>query len=737
LSCQVCEQLECQPMGNTRRAQQQHHLQQQLHHDPGRAHSDWLLHFCVFEGYTHLVTDFAPLSVSINQDKSLLAPSQKMDPANAISLWNAFFTGKTTVSDLRTQGNSWLFTAPDEGMHIRTFARIIQDNVLQMATFHSEGDLDFKFGLLGNVHRLPFLPDGTLNRDLAEHLIRSSLLDAHMWLLIDKVTIITPAVIGQFNSGSSNTQRVSFYYIIEFNRANPHLQQVYHNLVNQRSMPSDGHKLHRWGEHRVETDFAMKKSFAEDPRLLLWMWAPSCQFPPIVVAKGSAFVMAPPQTATATFAAEIALEFPEEHLHQVLDCCKSNLAAVQGVSYNPCTRRGYGSASYDHLQGVDVLFSRKHHWSNPPVKSAHQSQTDFDEQYHAAWTAWYKQAYKQSMADASACMDMLKVMFNSWDVFVGCMDMYNLDNTFDMGRQTVIINYHDSSNLINLFKQKIIDKVFMLMQGWASVTFGSNDMSTIITDPLNEDAIKQQYVQNLEHFLNHIRTYNKQQNAQRQRLPKEERAYQFPNVKFVVVSNHQKVQEALHAAGFSVTDTRVVYNTYVDRDYHRTQGFQSFSRRHIAATTPNQVAVTMTKAPNITDPQAILDVQMSLQCQLKCFALQARPGALPQNPMREIHVSQWSPVGFLVTTDDATANWLCKSVHTVTAHINNIPVTCTFRSEFYQLGIHELTQRFIEMKTIEDAPGPSAATPSSQPGQASASSSAPAAEPWHDFHIPQ
>ena len=246
--------------------------------DQNRAHSNYVLHWLTYLGYNKLCTDFTQLGQ--NRITGELPPKERLDFQEAITKWTAFWAGSIKLLDLCPGDEKWVMACPEGPDHkLWSYCRVLQENLLQMLALQKE----FQFGLLVNVHRLPFAQDGNEDLALGIHFFKNAVLDLHLWPFIDKIIVLSPEQRGQFGSRAwKPVERFSYHAVIQFSHdAKGNAQEMLKNMMHHTEYCGPYNGIPQWGAHRADLNYvANLKKDKGDLRLLTWKFCnpvfPSC-----------------------------------------------------------------------------------------------------------------------------------------------------------------------------------------------------------------------------------------------------------------------------------------------------------------------------------------------------------------------------------------------------------------------------------------------------------------------------
>jgi hypothetical protein len=120
-------------------------------------------------------------------------------------------------SQLNTRSIAIVLPERNQG-NLKLMGCWLQRCVVEMVThsyFNNWADSDWSLGLLVNIHRLPM--DADFQEQIFEgmNMVEQPFMQAHMWPLIHKVTMITPPKIAQFGVGDNMVQRASYWGLLE------------------------------------------------------------------------------------------------------------------------------------------------------------------------------------------------------------------------------------------------------------------------------------------------------------------------------------------------------------------------------------------------------------------------------------------------------------------------------------------------------------------------------------------
>jgi hypothetical protein len=193
--------------------------------------------------------------------------------------------------------NNWgedkpiIFSCPEPSKNINYFMRILQENVLLMHSTEKE----FTLGILSSFHRFPKKCQVGSDKETEDlylgcQLAQQPILDAHMWPLIDKVTVLKTQLMGQFGVGGYGREpklvkRSSHYGVVFFTSQNNTTTAMLDNMIMHKELDDWDHPYSLgWGTHKTDWQFYRDQIKAQkDLRLPLYKYM-HCPFPLLQLA---------------------------------------------------------------------------------------------------------------------------------------------------------------------------------------------------------------------------------------------------------------------------------------------------------------------------------------------------------------------------------------------------------------------------------------------------------------------
>ena len=177
-------------------------------------------------------------------------------------------------------------------------------------------------------------------------------MQAFMWPLVSKITVISPPKLGQFGVRDGFIQRTAYWGIMEVKGDHPDFCWLLHHMRIGTTISSNLQEdILNWGSMRVDLaheEYNIKsKTFQEHPLIPTWRYL-KLKFPNLQMLKEEGEL---PKATQTGWRLSMDIEGTKENISYMDHLIRHNgITLPEGVIINPVHRRSYGNVNYDRLQ---------------------------------------------------------------------------------------------------------------------------------------------------------------------------------------------------------------------------------------------------------------------------------------------------------------------------------------------------------------------------------------------------